>query len=94
MIDDKDKQIALLRFRAGAAESALLSFIGQLQELAAAVTTYGTRLQELNKQFPIGDETPDGAKAIAIDAIRAADPAWADKTDAEIEAAFFKQKAP
>lgn len=83
---------ALLRFRAHAAEVALLTMIQQLQAMLKQAETFGARLQEINKQFPLGDETEEGARNLQFDAIRAQVPALAHMSNDQL-AAMIKQNA-
>lgn len=90
---DKDAQIAMLRLRVQAAEAALYAFETHLREefLAKFVQPVVKQMHALNQQFPLGDETPEGAQKIAIDAIRAAMPEHRDKSDAELMQLFFRR---
>jgi hypothetical protein len=83
---------ALLRFRAHAAEVALLTLVGQLQSLLKQAEEFATRLQEINRQFPLGDDTPEGARDLQFDAIRAQVPQLAHLSNDQL-AAMIKQNA-
>lgn len=89
---DKDAEIAMLRMRVQAAEAALYEFERHMREdfLAKFVQPIVQQMHDLNKQFPLGDDTPAGAQKIAVDAIRAAMPEHKGKTDAEIAQLFFR----
>lgn len=93
---------ALLRYRAHAAEVAILNLIQQLQPLVAGATAllaqaerFATALAETNRQFPLGDETEAGAKKLQLDAIRAAIPNLRNASDEQILALMrFKHDTP
>ena len=83
---------ALLRYRAHAAEVALLTAVKQLQQLKTGVDAmltqaeaFVTALNETNRQFPLGDETEAGAKKLQFDAIRASIPTLKDASDEQIQ---------
>ena len=90
---DKDAQIAMLKLRVQAAEAALYAFETHLREefLAKFVQPVVQKMHQLNQQFPLGDETTEGAQKIAVDAIRASMPEYKDKTDAELLQLFFRR---
>jgi len=91
---DKDAEIALLKMRVHAAETALYAFETYLREevLEKFVQPVVKQMHAISKQFPIGDASTAGAQKIAVDAIRASMPQYASSTDAEILQLFFKPK--
>lgn len=84
----------MLRMRAHAAELALYQIEEGLRKfLEESVQPVVKRLHEINRAFPLGDDTSDGVQQIMIRGIRASVPGMADKTDAEIVTLFFGGKS-
>lgn len=91
---DKDAQIAMLKMRVHAAEAALYAFEEHIRVslLEKFVQPVVKQMHALNAQFPLQDDTPDGAKKIALDAIRASMPELRDKSDAELVQLYFREQ--
>lgn len=91
---DKDAEIALLKMRVHAAETALYAFETFLREdlLEKFVQPVVKQMHAISQQFPVGDTTAEGAHKIAVDAIRVSMPQYKNSTDAEILQLFFKPK--
>jgi len=88
---DKDAEIAMLKMRVHASEAALYAIETMLREdvLDKFVQPIVKQMHALSQQFPIGDDTTEGARKIALDAIRVSMPQYKDSTDAELTALFF-----
>lgn len=91
---DKDAEIALLKMRVHAAETALYAIETFIREdvLEKFVQPIVKKMHAFSQQFPVGDATAEGVQKIAVDAIRASMPQYAKSTDAEILQLFFKPK--
>jgi len=91
---DKDAEIALLKMRVHAAETALYAIETFVREdvLEKFIQPIVKQMHALSQQFPVGDTTPEGVQKIAVDAIRASMPEYKTKSDAEILQLFFKDK--
>lgn len=91
---DLESQNAVLKMRVQAAEAALYQFEQSLSNmLTTFVQPIVKQMHALNQQFPLGDDTHDGAQAIALNAIRAAMPEHKDKTDEELKQLYFRAKS-
>lgn len=90
---DKDAEIAMLKMRVHAAEAALYAMETHIREdlLEKFVQPIVKQMHALNAQYPLQDDTPDGAKKIALDALRASMPEMKDKTDDEIVQLYFRE---
>lgn len=75
---------ALLKYRAHAAEVAVLTIVQQLQVMLAQAEAFVRQLQEVNKQFPLQDETVEAARGLQLAALREQFPGLRDKSDEEL----------
>lgn len=91
---DKDEEIALLKMRVHAAETALYAMETFIREdlLEKFVQPVVKQMHAISQQFKVNDDTPEGVQKIAVDAIRASMPQYKDSTDAELLQLFFKPK--
>jgi hypothetical protein len=91
---DKDAEIALLKMRVHAAETALYAMETFIREdlLEKFVQPIVKSMHQISQQFPVGDTTAEGAQKIAVDAIRASMPQYKGSTDGEILQLFFRPK--
>jgi hypothetical protein len=85
---DESSLVDLHKYRAHASEVALYSLHAKLKDTLDFAESVLKQVHELNKQFPLGDDTPTGTQQLAIKAIRAAMPEMRDKTDTEVLALF------
>jgi hypothetical protein len=90
---DKDAEIALLKMRVHAAETALYAMETFIREdlLEKFVQPIVKQMHQIGTTFDIGDTSTEGAQKIAVDAIRAAMPQYKHSTDAEIVSLFFRK---
>jgi hypothetical protein len=86
-------EVAMLRLRTHSAETALYSIEQTLREnlLANFLQPIIRNMHDIAKRFPIGDESVDGAKEIALAAIRAQKPELAGLSDDQLLDRFFKK---
>lgn len=91
---DKESEMAVLRLRVHAAETALYAIEEFVRKslLGEFIQPVVKTMHEINAQFPLGDDTPQGAAQVAINAVRAAMPQYKDASDDEIRRLFFREK--
>lgn len=92
---DMEAENHLLRMRVHASEAALYAFETELRELLEKrIQPIVRQMHALSQQFPIGDDTSEGARGLALNAIRASMPQYKDSTDEQLLQLFFTPKQP
>lgn len=78
------RENAMLRYRAMAAELALYQLAEALRAQSSGADAVLRKVHELNQRFPIGDSGLDGITKVTIGALRATMPGAAELSDEEI----------
>jgi hypothetical protein len=86
---DKDAQLDMLRYRCHVAELTVYRMVDSNREMLKGFESVLKQIHELNKKYPLGDETSQASMQLAVNAVRTL-PAFAGMTDDQIEASLAK----
>ena len=88
------REVAMLRYRASAAELMLYRLADTLREQSKFADEVVKKVHELNRQFPLGDANMDEVTRLTINAVKASVPGAAGLSDAEVVTKYLSPIQP